>query len=52
MCLPGIDVLGKLNPTHLGPIFVLVILDKSNLEPLNEGLDVLENTKFQILKAV
>ena len=40
MVLPGLDVLGKLNPAHQGTIFTPVDLVKSDMEPLVMGLDV------------
>ena len=40
MGLPGVEVMGKLNPTQQGPIFTLVVLDKPDWESILEELDI------------
>ena len=52
MSLPGIDVLGKLNPVCQGPIFTQMVLDKLDLERLLKGLDNPEDKKLKILIGV
>ena len=50
MSLPGMDVLGKLNPVCQGPIFTQMVLDKLDLERLLKGLDNPEDKKLRSRK--
>ena len=52
MSLPGMDVLGKLNPVCQGSIFTQMVLDKLDLERLLKGLDNPEDRKLKILIGV
>ena len=52
MSIPHVDALGLLNPEHLVPIFLLLILEQLDLKPLLEKLNMLEDLKLKISTVV